>query len=125
MVSVTVLYADLTHKKVPVEEIDTLPKDEVLFIKLSTDLRGGKAANIAQKSEFDNYAYLSKHNGGVDWHMLYGWDNKEYVWRRECTDCVNREVVDAPIGTMHVVFRGAAVSAEVWAEAKIIIDKEL
>jgi len=125
MVSITVLYKDLTSKKVPVEEIDTLPKDDVLFIKLSTDLREGKLANISQKSEFDNYAYLSKHNGGVDWHMLYGWDEDDYIWRRECTDCENRVVVDAPIGTMHVVFRGAAVSQEDWVKAKTIIDKEL
>jgi len=130
MVSITVLYKDLTHQKVAIEEIDTLAKDEVLFIKLSTDTRQGKVGiiegyNLSQISGHDNYAYLTKRTGGVDWHMLYGWDDKEYIWRRDCKDCPDREVVDAPIGTMHVIFRGSAVSDGVWTKAKLIIDKQL
>ena len=57
--------------------------------------------------------------------MLYGWDGDDFIWRRECTDCENRVVVDAPIGTMHVIFRGISVSPEDWIKAEAIIAKEI
>ena len=118
MISITVLYKDLTSKKVPIDQIDTLPKDDVLFIKLSSDAR-----NISQIIGYDNYAVLKKHTEGDDWFMLYGWDTDEYIWRRECSECENREVVDAPIGTMHVIFRGVAVTDAKWKKALLETNK--
>jgi len=117
MVSITVLYKELKVKKVPIDEIDTLPKDDVLFIKLSTDEREGKDGNISQINGFDNYALLKKSEGGSDWYMLFGYDDEDFIWKRECSSCENRKVVDAPIGTMHVTFRGVFVTDEVWSQA--------
>ena len=125
MVSITILYEDLTSLTVPVGQINDLPKDNVLFIKLRTDTREGKLGNISQIKGFDNYAVLTKRDGGSSWYMLYGWDEDDYIWRRECSDCVNRVPVDAPIGTMHVMFRGIAVSNAVWQQAVTKIDNEL
>jgi len=122
MVSITVLYSDLTSKKVPIDQIDTLPKDNVLFIKLSTDTREGKLANISQVYGFDNYALLQKRDVSDDWYMLYGWNEDDFIWRRECDTCTNRVIVDAPIGSMHVIFRGGAVSQELWERAITIIN---
>jgi len=123
MVSITVLYKDLTSKKVPIDNIDQLPKDDVLFIKLSTDTRQGKLANISQIQGFDNFALLSKIDNGDNWYMLTGWDEDDFIWRRECSTCNNREKVDAPIGSMHVIFRGIAVSDEIWAKALLETNK--
>ena len=125
MIWITVLYTDLTSQKTPIDKISDLPKDGVLFIKLSTDTREGKFANISHVMKFDNYAVLSKKTGGDYWYMLFGWNDDDYIWRRECTECVNREVVDAPIGTMHVIFRGASVSDKIWKQAMLKVDKEL
>lgn len=125
MVYVEVLYKDLSRKHAPIGEAGTLPKDNVLFILVYTDQREGKERNISSCFGFDNYALLQKQGNGDNWFMLFGWDEDGFIWRRECVDCENRVVVDAPIGTMHVIFRGGAVSPEVWARAKVIIDKEM
>jgi len=125
MIFIDVLYKDLTFKSELIDNIENLPKDDVLFIKLRTDKREGKFANISQIHGFDNYALLHKRDRDDDWFMLYGWDEDEYIWRRECDKCSNREVVDAPIGTMHVVFRGGAVSTDEWEKAIKIINKEM
>ena len=66
-----------------------------------------------------------KRDEGDDWVMLVNWDDDEFIWRRACKECENRQVVDMPIGTMHVIFRGCFVSDEVWAQAKTIFDKEM
>jgi len=125
MIYINVLYKDLTFKSESIDNVGNLPKDNVLFIKLRTDTRDGKLANISQVHGFDNYALLSKRDRDDNWYMLYGWDDDEYIWRRECNECENREIVDAPIGIMHVIFRGGAVSTEVWKKAEVIINKEM
>ena len=123
MVSITVLYKDLSKKTCHMHDIGDLPKDNVLFIKLSTDTREGKLANISQINGFDNYAVLHKKDGTSDWYMLCGWDEDDFIWRRECNDCNNRVPVDLPIGRMHVKFEGVAVSQEEWKKALIEINK--
>lgn len=125
MVYVEILYKDLTRKRVPISDIDQLPKDNVLFISIQTDLREGKEKNISSCFGFDNYAIAQKRDNSDDWFMLFGWDEGDFVWRREREDCVNRVVVDALIGTMHVIFRGVQVPSEVWGKAKAIIDGEM
>lgn len=125
MIYIDVLYKNLKKKSEPVDNVDKLPKDNVLFIKLRTDTRKGKAGNISSCHSFDNYALLRKRDRSDDWFMLFGWDDDTFIWRRECKECENREVVDAPIGTMHVIFRGIVVSQEEWKKAQRIIDKEM
>ena len=124
MVSITVLYTDLTFQKVPIDKIDTLPKDGVLFIKLSTDKREGKLANLSQSFGFDHYAVLYKKDKG-DWYALTGWNEKDFIWRQDCNDCINRVPADIPFGTMHTIFRGILVSPEEWKKAEVIINKEI
>jgi len=96
MIFISVMYKDLKIKKVPIEEIDSLPKDGVLFIKLVTDTREGKLAGISMSHSLDNYAVLHKIEKKADWYMLTGWDDDQFIWRRECGDCENRKVVDLP-----------------------------
>ena len=79
MVHITVLYGDLTSQKVPINQINSLPKDNVLFIRLSTDLRTGVAGNISQINGFDNYAVLHRKKDGDDWYMLCGWDEDDFI----------------------------------------------
>ncbi len=125
MVYISVLYTDLTFKSEPLDNIDNLPKDNVLFIRTYTDLREGKDANISQIQEHDSYALLRMKKDNDDWHMLIGWDEDDCIWRRECRECIHRLPVDMPIGTMHVIFRGGSISRKDWKKAITIIDKEM
>lgn len=122
-VYVEVLYSDLAVKKEEIGEIDKLPKDKVLFILIEDDERDGKLKNITSCSGFDHYALCQKRNNSQDWVMLFGWDEDDYVWKRisPCDGCKAKEVVEAPIGVMHVVFHGGNVSEEDWKKAKKII----
>lgn len=127
MVSVKVMYTDLTIQKELLEDIDRLPKDKVLFLLVEDDEREGKLKNIAACDGFDSYALCRRRDNAHDWVMLFGWDEDDYIWRRTdaCVACEDRLVVDAPIGVMHTVFRGGSVSQEKWAEAKVKFDKEM
>lgn len=124
MVFITVLYKDLVSKTVPVEDIADLPNDDVLFLKLHTDQREGKLANIAVCFGFDSYAVLHKKDKD-DWYMITGWDEDAFIWRRECDGCDNRRPVDIPAGTMHTIFRGYKIEDDEWAKAEVIINKEM
>jgi len=125
MIFISVMYKDLKIKQVPIAKIDSLPKDGVLFIKLKTDTREGKLAGISMSHSLDNYAVLHKIEKKADWYMLTGWDDDQFIWRRECDDCENRKVVDFPVGTMHTIFRGFAVDAKHWEKAVKMFDKDM
>ena len=103
---IEVLYADLSRQKVALDDIDQLPKSNVLFILVTCDKEEGKLANIAFKSGFDFYALGRKRSAGHDWIMLFGWDDDDFVWRKTLHphDPGGRVPVIAPLGCMHVVF---------------------
>ena len=121
MIYLDVLYKDLQVVTCPIDDVGTAPKDDVLFLRLRTDKREGKYGVISVCHGFDNYALMHRQDRGDNWYMLFGWDEDDYVWRRECNDCVNREPVDAPVSYMHVIFRGGAVSQEGWKKAEKVI----
>ena len=127
MINVIVMYADLTIQKELLEDIGKLPKDKVLFLLVEDDERKGKLKNIAACHGFDNYALCRRRDNSYDWVMLFGWDEDDFVWRRisKCKECPNREVVDMPVGIMHVIFRGGNVSTEKWTEAKAKFNSEM
>lgn len=127
MVYVQAMYSDLAIEKELLEDVDKLPKDNVLFILIKDTEREGKLKNITSCHSFDHYALCRKRDNSQDWVMLFGWDEDDFVWKRtsECAGCPDREVVDAPIGIMHVIFRGCSVSAEKWLEAQKKFNSEM
>lgn len=126
MVYVEVMYKNLSRQVESLEEINKLPKDNVLFILVSTDEIEGKLKNVVSCFGFDHYALCQKRDNNQDWIMLFGWDDDDFAWRQvNCGGCINREVMDVPIGVMHVVFRGGHVEEETWKEAQRIFNEEM
>lgn len=127
MVYIKVMYSNLSIKRELLEDIDQLPKDNVLFILVEDTEREGKLKNITSCSGFDNYAFCQRRDSSQDWVLLFGWDEDDYIWRRtsKCDGCRDRLVVDAPIGINHVLFRGGSVSQEVWPAARAKFDSEM
>lgn len=127
MICVKVMYSDLTIRSEFLEDIEKLPKDNVLFILVEDNTREGKLKNITSCHGFDNYALCQRRDNSQDWVMLFGWDEDDYIWRRtsECEDCKDRVLVDAPIGINHVLFRGGSVSQQIWPDACAKFDVEM
>lgn len=127
MVYVKVMYSDLTIQSELLEDIGKLSKDQVLFILIEDSKREGKLKNISACHGFDHYALCTKRDNSQDWIMLFGWNEDDFIWRRvsECDGCPDRIEVDMPIGIMHTIFRGSAVSTEVWKEALMKFNSEM
>ena len=124
MIEVSVMYSDLSVRRSSLTNIGELPLDRVLFISVRDDEIEGKAGNISLISGFDKYALAHKVDEGKNWIMLTGWDDDAFVWRQVQGDR-ERQVVNAPLGVMHVVFYGQQVSDAVWKKAIQKVDKEL
>ncbi len=126
-VFIDVLYADLSRQRVPFDQGDTLSKSDVQAIVVQTDEDNGKLRNIASCMGFDHYALCQKIDNGQQHVMLFGWDDGDYVWRRLTNhrDIDARVSVDAPIGCLHLIFRGLSVDQEKWKEVVRVIDKEM
>lgn len=127
MYEIEVLYSDLHRKKVSLDQIAELPKDQVLFVQVLRETDNPQHRRVTACWGRDNYAFCHKTDSGHGWVMLFGWDEDDYAWRKlaDCEGCPDKEVVDAPLGVMHVIFRGESVSEEVWAEAELIFDEEM
>lgn len=127
MLYVVVLYSDLTIKKELLSEIEKLSKDNVLFILVEDAEREGKLKNVTSCFNFDHYALCQKRDLSQDWIMLFGWWKNDFVWRRitECDSCNTSQVVNAPVGCMHVIFHGVDVEQDVWNEAQRIFNEEM
>lgn len=127
MVEVEVLYVDLSRQRVPLDQVDTLPKDKVLAIIVQTDEEEGKKRNIVWKFGFDHYALCQRETEGQPWVMLHGWDDGDYIWRRlsNTQDADGRREVDAPLGCMNVIFRGQSVTDAEWKVAEKLLYKEI
>lgn len=130
MVYVEVMYADLSRKRVTINEIDTLPKDNVLFITvLAPDLeKGGKLRRITAKFSKDHYALCIRKWNAVEWVLLFGWDDDDFIWRNMVSPymvCGSRQEAVPPFGCFHVIFNGLAVSPQVWKEAQRLFSKEV
>jgi len=127
MINVKVMYSNLKIQTELLSEVDKLPKDNVLFILVEDTEREGKNKNISMIHTFDSYALCQKTVSGQPWIMLVGWDDDDFIWRRadKCEGCENRQIVDMPIGVMHVIFRGVSVTNKVWEKALAKFDKEM
>lgn len=124
-IEIEVLYEDLKRQKETLENINNLPKDNVLFIIATTTEREGKLGNLSSISGYDNYGLCQKNESGHEWIMLFGWDDGDYVWKRECETCENRQEVDIPLGCWSVIFRGRQVSEGAWQSAKDVFNNEM
>ncbi len=122
-IEVEVLYADLTTRRVPLDQVDILPKSEVISIVVQTDQETGKRKNITWKFGFDHYALCQKEDMGQKWVALLGWDDGDFVWRRltNTHDIDARIEADLPIGCLNVIFRGQSVTPAKWKEAEAIL----
>jgi hypothetical protein len=120
---IEVLYSDLKREKVSFEDIESLPKNNVLFM-LVTNTDG---INITSGFGFDHYAFCHKKNNGGDWVCINGWDYGEFVWRRllNANEHGSTEEVAPPLGCMNVVFEGVQVDDETWEAATIIFNEEM
>jgi len=127
MTEVEVLYADLTRQRKPLDEIDQLSTDGVLFIVVQTDEEEGKLRNIVACFGKDFYALCRQRIGGEDHIMLFGWDEDDFVFRRltKIHEDSARRQVDAPLGVMHMIFSGRGVGEDVWKQAQDIFSKEM
>lgn len=124
---IEVMYSDLRSQRVPIEEIDELPKDNVLFITVLAPDQEGKLKRLVARFEFDHYSFGVRKRGGVDWVMLFGWDDDDFVWRKTANpwNPVGRLDEGPPLGCLHVVFNGVHVSSEVWGSARALFAKEV
>ncbi len=127
MITVEVLYADLSRDSVPISQVGSLAKTEVLAIVVKTDDEVGPLQNIAMTMGHDKYALFLRRDGGQDRIMLTGWDDDAFVWRRltNVHDVDARQEVSIPSGHMHMVFEGQSVTPEVWDQAMIIFNDEM
>lgn len=124
--TVEILYGDLSIKKAALPSVGSLPLEGVLFILVKDDDEEGKRANVEMIHGFDHYAVGWRINRGQEWVMLNGWDDDDYVWRRiGCGGCNTKEQTDAPLGHMHVMFRGLQVDEKTWVKANRIFNKEM
>jgi len=124
---IEVLYSNLKRKKVSLDAIDSLPKDNVLFIAVTNSLESGKKANITTCFGFDHYAFCQKTHMGSTWVLLFGWDDGDYKWRRLLNphESGSIEQVNPPLGCMHVVFDGVHVDDSRWKSALDDFHKEM
>lgn len=129
-IEVEVIYSDLSKKKVLLDKIDELQKDNVLFIAvLSPDpKREGKVKRITAKNSFDHYALCLRTWDAAEWVLLHGWNDDDFVWRNttkpyEVSGSIKEGV--PPFGCFHVVFNGILVSPEKWKEAENIFNQQI
>ncbi len=129
MIYVEVMYSDLTRKRMPIKDIGQLPKDNVLFIAvLAPDPeKEGKLRRIVVSFSKDHYALCVRKWNNVAWVLLFGWDDHDFVWRRTVNpwEPQSRLQSEPPLGCMHTIFNGLAVSPEVWQEAQGLIATEV
>jgi hypothetical protein len=127
MIEVEVLYADLSRKTVPLDQLDILLKSEVLAIVVRTDEETGKLRNIAFSHGFAKYALCQKQDGGQPWIMLFGWDDGDFKWRRlsNSHDIDALREVPMPIGCLHVIFEGQSVPRSKWTTALQVLNDEM
>jgi len=102
-VEVEVLYANMTTQRAPFDQVDTLPKSQVLSIVVQTDQERGKKKNIAWSHGFDHYALCQKEDARQKWISIIGWDDGDFTWRRTTNvhDIDAKIAVDIPLGCMH------------------------
>lgn len=124
---VEVLYSDLARKRVPIKDIGRLPKDNVLFIAVSAPNPEGELKRITASFSKDHYALCIRKWNSVSWVLLFGWDDDDFVWRRTINpwEPQGRLQSEPPLGCMHTIFNGLAVSPEVWKKAQELIAKEV
>lgn len=126
MIEISVLYSDLSIQRSSWEDIQELQKDRVLFISARDDEIDGKQGNAGAVHGFDKYAVCYRRHEDKDWIMLLGWDYDDFVWRQvSCQGCNDREVVDMPLGVLHVAFTGQSVSPKKWEKAEKKFNKEM
>ena len=116
MITIQVMYADLSIVGVPSEDIDNLKKDDVLFILFKND---GK--NIISLSKFDYYGIKIEQ------------DNIKYVQFNNEDGCIHAQYFD---GTRKRTFRnkmskgftefeGGYVDMSTWKKALEKFEKEM
>lgn len=132
MIEVAVMYADaetltvLTIEKVKLDQIHTLPGDNVLFIRIYDTALKRPEKFIDQSQGFDYYAICQMKENSKDWIMITGWDEDAFIWRQiNCKGCNTRYPVTAPLSVMHKVFKGISVNDTVWKEAMAKFDAEM
>lgn len=127
MIEVEVLYADLSRKRVQLDQIASVSKAGILAIVIQTDEEIGKKRNIVWSSGFDHYALCQKKDNGQEHIMLFGWDDGDFTWRRVTNPHDNdaKEKVDMPIGCFNVIFHGENIPVKKWETALEILNKEI
>jgi hypothetical protein len=127
---IEILYADLSRQRVPVEEVDKLPKTGVLAIILSCQdsdnprvtIDGVGYRRLTQKAGYDFYYLLKYWDDGSWWYGFEGRDSENLVAFRKDSA---KPFADGSLRVEHpryncwsLVFEGQNVDDETWAEAK-------
>jgi len=133
---IEVLYADLSRQRFPVEEADKLTKTEVLGmifscpdeVKPRVVIDGVGYRRRAQALGKDFYYLLHYKDEGKDWYAIEARDRTEFakfhtVQRPWSKFAFRKE--HPRYGCFMLVFEGAHVSNEKWAEAIELFDKEI
>lgn len=121
------MYADLLRRRVPIGRLESLPRQEVLFIILSAPdperPRKDGCRRVRETWGLDWY-YVSVQDGTVE---LGGWDD-EWRFVHDVDDPFGmavRKLAIPQLPDSSVVFEGSQVSADKWAEAMGIFEKEM
>jgi len=73
-------------RRVPIEDVDLLPKTGVLFIVVSqldsVNPRLNGARRMSEAWGKDRYALVVRR----EWHLLYGFDDGDFQWRRHAVE---------------------------------------
>jgi len=96
--------------RVPIEDVDQLPKTRVLFIIVSQKdpqnprLNGNR--RMAEAHGKDRYCFVFR----KEWFLLYGWDDGDFKWRRHLikpwAEASTVKPDHLPLSPASVVFEG-------------------
>lgn len=122
---IEVLYADLSRRRVLIEEADKLPKTGVLAIILSCvdeeipriKIDGVGYRRRGQWTGKDYYYLLRYKDGGAYWYGIDARDEREQVRFYRTSNSVTSRQEHPHYSCWMLVFEGANVSGEKWAEA--------
>ena len=124
MLEIEVMYADLSRRRATIEETNTLPREGVLFIVLSTEW-GNRKALRRRIWGFDYYGLWIDHRS---W-MLEGWDNGDLYWRQWSLRYPDQPYKSRkrpmPMPRNTLIFRGKGLSQEDWKQALEVFDEEM
>ena len=139
MVEVEVMYADRSRQRVPLDQADTLPKDDVLFIILSASTTSERGRRTIGGVPYERIAEMKAHGGAWKGASTYavmrlngkvtiaGWDDTEWLWRDEADPFAEQPRAGIPpiFPPDTILFYGAILPDAEWPAAVALFNAEM